>query len=56
MNKKYLINSIKQSNIPEDQKQEIIHAIQNKTTPGQIVQIIIEFFNLGINFLDKFPP
>ena len=56
MNKNKLIQSIIESNIPEDQKQEILKRIQNKTNPEKIVQIIIDFLNLGINFLDKFPP
>lgn len=56
MNKNNLIQSIKESNIPEDQKQEILKRIQNKTNPEKIVQIILDFLNLGINFLDKFPP
>ena len=56
MNKNILIQSIKESNIPENQKQEILKRIQNKTNPEKIVQIIIDFPNLGINFLDKFPP
>lgn len=56
MNKNILIQSIKESNIPENQKQEILKRIQNKTNPEKIVQIIIDFLNLGINFLDKFPP
>ena len=56
MKKKEIINAIKGSNIPEDQKQEILKRIQNKTSPEKIVQIIIDFLNLGINFLDKFPP
>ena len=56
MNKEDIIKAIKQSNIPTSQKQEILQAIQHKTNPGQIVQIIIDALNLGINFLSKFPP
>lgn len=56
MKKKEIIKAIKDSNIPEDQKQEILKRIQNKTNPEKIVQIILDFLNLGINFLDKFPP
>ena len=56
MNKKAIIKAIKQSNIPVDQKQEILQTIQHKTNPGQIVQIIIDALNLGVNFLNKFPP
>ena len=56
MNKKDIIKAIKQSNIPIIQKQEILQAIQNRTNPGQIVQIIIDALNLGVNFLSKFPP
>jgi len=56
MNKQAIIKAIKQSNIPIDQKQEILQAIQHKTNPGQIVQIIIDALNLGVNFLSKFPP
>ncbi|MBR4793896.1 MAG: hypothetical protein IK038_09570 [Bacteroidaceae bacterium] len=56
MKKKEIIKAINESNIPEDQKQEILKRIQNKTNPEKIVQIIIDFLNLGINFLDKFPP
>ena len=54
MNKNKLIQSIIESNIPEDQKQEILKRIQNKTNPEKIVKIIIDFLNLGINFLDKY--
>lgn len=51
-----LIKVIIESNIPEAQKQEILQKIQNKTNPEKIVQIVIDFLNLGINFLDKFTP
>ena len=56
MIKEDIIKAIKQSNIPTSQKQEILQAIQHKTNPGQIAQIIIDALNLGINFLSKFPP
>lgn len=56
MKKKEIIKVINDSNIPEDQKKEIPKRIQNKTNPEKIVKIIIDFLNLGINFLDKFPP
>ena len=56
MKKNELIKVIIESNIPEAQKQEILQKIKNKTNPEKIVQIIIDFLNLGINFLDKFPP
>lgn len=56
MNKEDIIKAIKQSNIPTSQKQEILQAIQHKTNPGQIAQIIIDALNLGVNFLSKFPP
>ena len=56
MKKKELIKVITDSNIPEAQKQEILHQIQNKTNPEKIVKIIIDFLNLGMYFLDKFPP
>ena len=56
MNKEDIIKAIKQSNIPISQKQEILQAIQHKTNSGQIVQIIIDALNLGVNFLSKFPP
>ena len=56
MKKKELIKVIIESNIPEAQKQEILQKIQNKTNPEKIVQIILDFLNLGINFLGKFPP
>lgn len=56
MNKETIIKAIRQSNIPTNQKLEILQAIQNKTNPGQIVQIIIDALNLGVNFLSQFPP
>ena len=56
MNKEEIVKAIKQSNIPTKQKQEILHAIQHKINPGQVVQIIIDALNLGVNFLSKFPP
>lgn len=56
MNKDDIIKAIKLSNIPTSQKQEILQAIRHKTNPGQIVRIIIDALNLGVNFMSKFPP
>ncbi len=56
MRNKELIEVIKRSNIPVDQKQEIIKRINHTADPGQIVLIIMEFLELGLGFLDRFPP
>ena len=56
MKKEDFIKIIKQSNIPTTQKQGILKKINHNTNPGQIVQIVIEFLNLGFNFMSKFPP
>ncbi len=56
MNKQELINAIRKSNIPVDQKQEIIKRIKHAVDPGQVALIVIEFFHLGLDFLGKFPP
>lgn len=56
MTKKQLINAIKKSNIPADQKQEIIKRINHTADPGQIALIVMEFLQLGLDFLDRFPP
>ena len=52
MRKKNLIEVIKRSNIPVNQKQEIIKRINHTSDPGQIVLIIMEFLELGLGFLD----
>lgn len=51
-----IITIIKRSNIPVKLKQEIIKKINHTADPGQIVLIIMEFLELGLGFLDKFPP
>lgn len=56
MRNKELIEVIKRSNIPVNQKQEIIKRINHTADPGQIVLIIMEFLELGLGFLDRFPP
>lgn len=56
MTKKELIKAIKKSNIPADQKQEIIKRINHTAAPRQIAMIVIEFLQLGLDFLDRFPP
>lgn len=56
MTKKDLINAIKKSNIPADQKQEIIKRINHTADLGQIALIVIEFLQLSLDFLDRFPP
>ena len=56
MSKKELIETIRKSNIPVCQKQEIIGKIKHTADPGQIVLIIMEFLELGLVFLDRFPP
>jgi hypothetical protein len=56
MTKKELIDAIKKSNIPADQKQEIIKRINHTADPGQIALIVMEFLQLGLDFLGKFPP
>lgn len=56
MTKKELINVIKKSNIPAEQKQEIIKRINHTADPGQIALIFIEFLQLSLDFLDRFPP
>ena len=38
------------------QKQEIIKRINHTADPGQIALIVMEFLQLGLDFLDKFPP
>ena len=56
MTKKELIDAIKKSNIPASQKQEIIKRINHTADPGQIALLVIEFLQLSLDFLDKFPP
>lgn len=56
MTKKELINVIKKNNIPAEQKQEIIKRINHTADPGQIALIVIEFLQLSLDFLDRFPP
>lgn len=56
MRKKELINVIRKSNIPADEKQEIIKRINHTADPGQITLLVIESLKLGLDFLDKFPP
>ena len=56
MTKKKLIDAIKKSNIPAAQKQEIIKRINHTADPGQIALLVIEFLQLSLDFLDKFPP
>lgn len=56
MTKKVLIEAIKKSNIPAAQKQEIIKRINHTADPGQIALIVMEFLQLGLDFLGKFPP
>ena len=56
MTKKELINAINKSNIPADQKQEIIKRIKHTADPGQIALLVIEFLKLGLDFLEQFPP
>lgn len=55
MTKKELINVIKKNNIPAEQKQEIIKRINHTADPGQIALIVIEFLQLSLDFLDRFP-
>ena len=56
MTKKELIDAIKKSNIPAAQKQEIIKRINHTADPGHIALLVIEFLQLSLDFLDKFPP
>lgn len=56
MTKKEFIDAIKKSNIPAAQKQEIIKRINHTADPGQIALLVIEFLQLSLDFLDKFPP
>lgn len=56
MTKKELINAIKKSNIPADQKQEIIKRVKHTAEPGHIALLVIEFLKLGLDFMDRFPP
>lgn len=56
MTKKEIITVISKSNIPVIKKQEIIKRIKHSADPGQIVMIVIEFLQLGLDFLGKFPP
>ena len=39
-----------------EEKQEIIKRINHTADPGQIALIVMEFLQLGLDFLDKFPP
>lgn len=55
MTKKELINVIKKNNIPAEQKQEIIKRINHTADLGQIALIVIEFLQLSLDFLDRFP-
>lgn len=55
MTKKELINVIKKNNIPAEQKQEIIKRINHTADPGQIALIVIEFLQLSLDFLNRFP-
>lgn len=56
MTKKELIHAIKKSNIPADQKQEIIKRVKHTAEPGHIALLVIEFLKLGLDFMDRFPP
>lgn len=56
MTKQEIIVAISKSNIPVKQKQEIIKRIKHTADPGKIVMIVIEFLQLGLDFLGKFPP
>lgn len=56
MTKKELIDAIKKSNIPAIEKQAIVKRIKHTADPGQIALIVMEFLQLGLGFLDKFPP
>ena len=56
MKKKDIISAIKKSNIPADQKKEIIKKITHTADPGQIALIFIEALKLGLDVWSKFPP
>lgn len=56
MKKKDIISAIKKSNIPADQKKEIIKKITHTADSGQIALIFIEALKLGIDVWSKFPP
>lgn len=56
MSNNEIIRVIHNSNIPEEQKQEIIKKIESTADKGKIAMIVIDFLKLGIEIINKFPP